>query len=205
MPTASWNQLERAIEHLHAAAREPIGVREFYRQLVAEAVAALDAAGGAAWRPGAGGRPELICQSLPDDGVEADWSARLACVEKTTSGAAARFVDGQARLRRARVPRRPACLGDRRRGAAVAVDRTVDAARREPARAARLARLRRRRWPTSPPISTPATSCAASAAPARCAGRPSSSSAAWSAARTFHGSRVCDGATKAAGFSPAIA
>lgn len=89
MPTASWNQLERAIEHLHAAAREPLGVREFYRVLVAEAAAALDAAGGAAWRPGAGGRPELICQSLPDDGREANWSARLDRVEKTLGSGAA--------------------------------------------------------------------------------------------------------------------
>jgi multidrug efflux pump subunit AcrA (membrane-fusion protein) len=89
MPTASWNQLERAIEHLHASARQPLGVREFYRILVAEASAALDAAGGAAWRPGAGGRPELICQTLPDDGKEANWSARLERIGKTLAERAA--------------------------------------------------------------------------------------------------------------------
>jgi hypothetical protein len=83
MPTASWNQLERTIEHLHEAAREPIGVREFYRQLVAEAASALEAAGAAAWRPGADGQPELICQLLPDNGVEANWSARKELVAKT--------------------------------------------------------------------------------------------------------------------------
>jgi multidrug efflux pump subunit AcrA (membrane-fusion protein) len=90
MPTASWNQLERTIEHLHEAAREPIGVREFYRQLVAEAASALEAAGAAAWRGGADGQPELICQLLPDNGVEADWSARKQLVAKAlTRGAAA--------------------------------------------------------------------------------------------------------------------
>jgi multidrug efflux pump subunit AcrA (membrane-fusion protein) len=86
MPTASWTHLERAIEQLHAAAREPLAVRDFYRQLVAEAATALDVAGGAAWRPGAGGRPELICQSLPDDGVEANWSTRSDLVAMTLTG-----------------------------------------------------------------------------------------------------------------------
>jgi multidrug efflux pump subunit AcrA (membrane-fusion protein) len=95
MPTASWNQLERTIEQLHAAAREPLAVREFYRRLVAEAVAALDAAGGAAWRPGGGGRPELICQSLPEDGVEADWSARLAAVAAVLAGSPATLAGPQ--------------------------------------------------------------------------------------------------------------
>lgn len=96
MPTASWDHLERAIERLHAAAREPIGVREFYRLVVDEAVTTLDAAGGAAWRPGAGGRPELICQKLPDDGFEHDWSARLSTIKTQLTGGAAGLFDHDA-------------------------------------------------------------------------------------------------------------
>jgi multidrug efflux pump subunit AcrA (membrane-fusion protein) len=88
MPTASWNQLERAIEHVHAAARSAVNVREFYRQLIAEATAALDAAGGAAWRCGAAGRAELLCQDLPDDGREENRTARLQLVDgRLTPGA----------------------------------------------------------------------------------------------------------------------
>lgn len=93
MATASWNQLERTVEHLHAAAREVESVREFYRLLVGEAVAALDAARGAAWRAAEGERPELICQSLPDDGIEGDWSMRRELVAKQFAGAAARIAD----------------------------------------------------------------------------------------------------------------
>jgi multidrug efflux pump subunit AcrA (membrane-fusion protein) len=93
MPTASWDHLERAIERLHAAAREPLAVREFYRELIREAIGALDAAGGAAWRAGVSGRPEVICQTLPDDGIEPDWSARMAMVEQPLSGGAARIVE----------------------------------------------------------------------------------------------------------------
>jgi multidrug efflux pump subunit AcrA (membrane-fusion protein) len=93
MPTASWDHLERAIERLHAAAREPLAVREFYRELTREAIGALDAAGGAAWRAGTSGRPEIICQTLPDDGVEPDWSARVAVVEQSLAGSAARIVE----------------------------------------------------------------------------------------------------------------
>lgn len=90
MPTASWNQLERTIERLHDAARASVGVREFYRQLVAEGAMALEAAGGGAWRRGSAGQPEMICQLLPDNGIEADWSARRAIVAKAlASGAAA--------------------------------------------------------------------------------------------------------------------
>jgi multidrug efflux pump subunit AcrA (membrane-fusion protein) len=92
MPTASWNQLERSIEQLHAAARTPVAAREFYRLLIAEATSALDAAGGAAWRRGASGRPEPIVQNLPQDGVEGDWSARLALVERALGGASETVV-----------------------------------------------------------------------------------------------------------------
>ena len=90
MPTASWNQLEHAIEQLHAAAREPMGEGEFYRKLIAEATAALDAGGGAAWRRGAGGRPELVCQTLPDDRPEGKGSARLELVAHGLAGGGSR-------------------------------------------------------------------------------------------------------------------
>jgi multidrug efflux pump subunit AcrA (membrane-fusion protein) len=92
MPTASWNQLERSIEQLHAAARAPHAGRGGYRLLLAEATSALDAAGGAAWRRGASGRPEPIVQNLPQDGVEGDWSARLALVERALGGASETLV-----------------------------------------------------------------------------------------------------------------
>jgi multidrug efflux pump subunit AcrA (membrane-fusion protein) len=70
-PVASWMQLEHYVERLHAAARSPVGVREFYRRLLADATEALGAVGGAAWRTGSGERLELVCQSLdPDAGVE---------------------------------------------------------------------------------------------------------------------------------------
>lgn len=63
---ASWAQLEQAIERLHVAARAPIGVREFYRQLLSEACDALAATGGAAWRVRDDGRPELVGRELTD-------------------------------------------------------------------------------------------------------------------------------------------
>jgi multidrug efflux pump subunit AcrA (membrane-fusion protein) len=97
MPTASWNQLERTVEQLHAAARESVGVREFYRQLVADAAAALDAARGAAWMAGAGGRPELICQSLPDEGIEDDWPKRRELIGAVLDGGAATVAEFDAR------------------------------------------------------------------------------------------------------------
>jgi multidrug efflux pump subunit AcrA (membrane-fusion protein) len=86
MPTASWNQLERTIERLHEAARASLGVREFYRQLVGETAAALEAAGGAAWRRGPDGRPELICQLQPDDGAEPDGVWRAEIIGKALGG-----------------------------------------------------------------------------------------------------------------------
>ncbi len=95
MPTASWNQLERAIEQVHAAARTEVHVREFYRQLIAAATTALDAAGGAAWRPGAGERPELVGQMLPDDGVEGDFSARQQLAGKQLAAGAAPLLQRQ--------------------------------------------------------------------------------------------------------------
>jgi multidrug efflux pump subunit AcrA (membrane-fusion protein) len=66
-PVASWLQLEHYVEQLHAAARSPLGVREFYRRLLADAAEALGAVGGAAWRTGSGERLELVCQSLDTD------------------------------------------------------------------------------------------------------------------------------------------
>jgi multidrug efflux pump subunit AcrA (membrane-fusion protein) len=96
MPTASWDHLERTIERLHAAAREPLGPREFYRQVIHEVAAALDAAGAAAWRAGPAGRPELIVQQAPDSGVEPDWSARLAAVERQLSARGASAFDSDA-------------------------------------------------------------------------------------------------------------
>ena len=66
-PVASWMQLEHYVERLHAAARSPLGVREFYRRLLADAAEALGAVGGAAWRAGSGERLELVCQSLDAD------------------------------------------------------------------------------------------------------------------------------------------
>ncbi|MBA3485336.1 MAG: HlyD family efflux transporter periplasmic adaptor subunit, partial [Pirellulales bacterium] len=75
-PVASWMQLEHYVERLHAAARSPLGVREFYRRLLADAAEALGAVGGAAWRAGSGERLELVCQSLdPDAGIEVPSSA----------------------------------------------------------------------------------------------------------------------------------
>jgi len=63
---ASWAQLEQAIERLHAAARTPIGVRQFYARLLGEACDALAATGGAAWGARDGGRPELIAREATD-------------------------------------------------------------------------------------------------------------------------------------------
>ncbi|HEX6963667.1 MAG TPA: HlyD family efflux transporter periplasmic adaptor subunit [Lacipirellula sp.] len=70
-PAASWLQLEHSIERLHAAARSPMGVREFYRRLLAEAIAATGAVGGAAWLVEGDGHLQLACQSLDAD-VEAE-------------------------------------------------------------------------------------------------------------------------------------
>jgi multidrug efflux pump subunit AcrA (membrane-fusion protein) len=95
MPTASWNQLERTIERLHEAARASLGVREFYRQLVSETAGALEAAGGAAWRRGADGHPELICQLMPDDGAEPDGVARAEHVGKALAIGAAEAASPQ--------------------------------------------------------------------------------------------------------------
>lgn len=91
MATASWDQLERSIERLHDAARSPVDEAAFYRQLIDEAAAAIDAAGGAAWRAGAGGRPELVCETLPA-GVAANRSARAAMADRLLSGGDATIV-----------------------------------------------------------------------------------------------------------------
>ena len=75
-PVASWMQLEHYVERLHTAARSPMGVREFYRRLLADATEALGAVGGAAWRAGGGERLELVCQSIDADaGLELTASA----------------------------------------------------------------------------------------------------------------------------------
>jgi multidrug efflux pump subunit AcrA (membrane-fusion protein) len=88
MATASWDQLERSIERLHDAARSPVDEAAFYRQLIDEAAAAIDAAGGAVWRAGAGERPQLVCESLPA-GIAANRSARAAMADRLLSGGAA--------------------------------------------------------------------------------------------------------------------
>jgi multidrug efflux pump subunit AcrA (membrane-fusion protein) len=75
-PVASWLQLEHAVERLHAAAREPISLREFYRRLIDEAAAAIGALGGAAWRVSGDGRMELVCQSVdPDAEIDVEQPA----------------------------------------------------------------------------------------------------------------------------------
>jgi multidrug efflux pump subunit AcrA (membrane-fusion protein) len=69
-------QLEHYVEQLHAAARSPLGIRDFYRRLLTDAAEALGAVGGAAWRTGSGERLELVCQSLDADaGFEVPASA----------------------------------------------------------------------------------------------------------------------------------
>ncbi len=89
MATASWDQLERSIERLHDAARSIVDQRDFYRLLIDEAAAAIDAAGGAVWRAGAGGRPELVCESLPAGIEAASRSSRLTGFERAASGGGA--------------------------------------------------------------------------------------------------------------------
>jgi multidrug efflux pump subunit AcrA (membrane-fusion protein) len=83
-PVASWLQLEHAVERLHAAAREPLSPRDFYRRLLDEASAATGAQGGAAWRATSDGRVQLIYQSLDADGdVQLQQpAARLATLQK---------------------------------------------------------------------------------------------------------------------------
>jgi multidrug efflux pump subunit AcrA (membrane-fusion protein) len=67
-PTASWAQLERAVERIHAAARERTSASEFYELLLQEAVAVLAAKGGAVWQLQEGSLPKMICQ-CGDEGV----------------------------------------------------------------------------------------------------------------------------------------
>ena len=85
MPAASWDQLEQAIERLHDVARRPLGVREFYRCLLDELTAALDAPGGAVWRGAERGRPELLLQSRADSD-DVDRAARAAAVVRAAVG-----------------------------------------------------------------------------------------------------------------------
>lgn len=85
-PTASWAQLERAVEQIHAAAREPIDAGEFYQRLLAVAISSLAATGAAAWRTRAGGSPELVCRS-GDEGLHPVESrqARLELISQAFS------------------------------------------------------------------------------------------------------------------------
>lgn len=95
MAPASWMQLEYSIERLHAAARSAIGVREFYRQLLAEASASLAASGGAAWLDGPRG-PELVCQEHEADGqrTSSDGRAGRMRVAEALSTSEATVVHG---------------------------------------------------------------------------------------------------------------
>jgi multidrug efflux pump subunit AcrA (membrane-fusion protein) len=69
-------QLEHCVEQLHAAARSQLGIREFYRRLLAEVSGAMRALGGAAWKVADDDRIELICQSLDADAeIDAAHSA----------------------------------------------------------------------------------------------------------------------------------
>jgi multidrug efflux pump subunit AcrA (membrane-fusion protein) len=97
-PDASWLQLELAVDRLHLAARAGLEVAEFYRRLLDEAAAALGAAGGAAWRRGAGGALELVCQSHPTDwqAEPAEPATRRAWIETAIAGGEAALYAPQA-------------------------------------------------------------------------------------------------------------
>lgn len=92
-PVASWMQLENCVERLHAAARSPLDVREFYRRLLADAAGAIGAVGGAAWRTNGGERLELVCQSL-----DADAEIELAPPAERREQLHKVFVSGNAEI-----------------------------------------------------------------------------------------------------------
>ncbi|NOZ39165.1 MAG: efflux RND transporter periplasmic adaptor subunit [Planctomycetes bacterium] len=58
---ADWRQLEAFVDQLHASARAPIKMQQFYRELLEGCVTLLAAEGGAVWVPGGSGRWRVEC------------------------------------------------------------------------------------------------------------------------------------------------
>jgi multidrug efflux pump subunit AcrA (membrane-fusion protein) len=86
----SWSHLEHVVERLHAAARSPLGPREFYRRVLNEASSAVGAVASAAWRVSEVERLELIYElngdravlSAPEAAARRDAVLRVAAARE---------------------------------------------------------------------------------------------------------------------------
>lgn len=95
---ASWTQLEHIVERLHAAARDGLPPRDFYRRLLADSATAVGAVGGAAWLRRIDGSVEVVYEFRGASNVDPppEVAERRSVIQRALADGEPRFLEAAA-------------------------------------------------------------------------------------------------------------